>query len=233
MYWELTITPLEDGTPTDTDSAAGRFVLHRRHGGEGTRLDLRLEHGSHCVGWRLDGAELPERCWAVEKAPHPLRWLEDDGGAARRDSGVYHWEDESGGGRRIVLHGAAGSTEIRARRMPALPPRTMEAVTAFLDRHGLAAARIPELLEDGREARQRALTRLCGLGRELDGSAFDAALWRDALANASLAALHKHLEPYEQRLEARHPPTPVSKPEPLPDGDAADRAEMALRIARE
>jgi len=44
-----------------------------------------------------------------------------------------------------------------------------------------------DLVRDGAEARERAIARICGLGRELDGPAFDACT-SDAIARAAAVA---------------------------------------------
>jgi hypothetical protein len=86
-------------------------------------------------------------------------------------------------------------------------------------------------MRDGALARQRAIERFCGLGRELDAEAFDPAVWRKTLAGLTLEEIQAHLRTYEVRFDRVYPPAPVSRPERLAD-DGSQRASVALGILR-
>jgi hypothetical protein len=89
------------------------------------------------------------------------------------------------------------------------------------------------LAEDGRAARDRAITRYCGLGRELDGNSFDDTWWRAMLAGQRLSVIQQHLHGLEVRFDQKYPPLPVSVPVALEDeGELAGvgGAERAMGI---
>ena len=96
---------------------------------------------------------------------------------------------------------------------------------------GRTAARRPR--RDGVTARRRALERFCGLGRELDGSAFDEAVWRRTLESLSLDEITRHLRAYEVRFDHKFPPSPTSYPETLPDSESGAWTNRAMGIVRD
>jgi hypothetical protein len=211
---------------------AGRYVVHRHRDEDGPHLDLRLEHGDCLIGWRIAGTALAEGVCAEEKSPHPLHWLEKDGECVREDAGQYAWlsRDAQGGG--LLLRGADGERILRLRRTEGLPADCILGLRDLMDREELSAADLAGLIEDGLSARGRALARFQGLGRELDGPAFDGGMWRKTLAPLSLREIHRHLEQLELRFDAEHPPLQVSRPEPLEDGAAATARGRVLDIVR-
>ena len=230
MFWELRREPLEEGGESPCEPG-GRFVLHRHRDEAGPHLDLRLEHEGCCLGWRIDGESLDEPRWAAEKPPHPLEWLEGDGEALREDEGWYRWTERTGERMTLELHGRGGACRVVAERREGLPAETVRAVMEALREHGHGGDDAAALIADGVMARRRALSRLCGLGRELDGAAFDEGLWRKALTGASLEDIHGHLRSFEARFDHKYPPQPTSRPEPLPEEEESLRGGKALRIA--
>lgn len=232
MYWQVSVLT-EEETRRDAPSApAGRFVLHRHHDADGPHLDLRLEQDGYLMGWRIAATALEGAPFATVKAPHPVAWLDQDGDAMRVDAGTYCWRRQDDAEQEIELHGHSGVTCFRVCRVAGLRPDTVQAVRAALGENAEEDA--ARLIEDGLVARRRALARFCGLGRELDDSAFDEATWRQNLAGCSLEVMHAYLRAYEVRFDRKYPPLPVSTPEPL--GDEADdggaRGEAALAILR-
>lgn len=231
MYWSLVQESPERGA--DGFEPEGRFVLHRHRDDHGPHYDLRIEDGGCLLGWRIDGASLEGRPWATEKAPHPLGWLDCDGDATREDDGVYAWAERSPDGRTLVLHGRRGDRVMRFAREAALPPGVVREVRCALDEAGADPLDAARLIADGLTARRRALERFCGLGRELDGDAFEETAWRKALESLSLEELHAQLRAYEVRFDLKYPPQPVSRPEPLLEEAAGGaRAEAVLEILR-
>lgn len=91
-------------------------------------------------------------------------------------------------------------------------------------------SRAGALIADGATARLRATERLCGLGRELDGDAFDDAVWRKTLSSLTLEEIHGQLRSFEVRFDLKYPPMPVSRPD---HAQGASRSEDALAIVRE
>ena len=230
MLWHLTLEPAEE---RPSSAAHGRFVAHRHHDADGPHLDLRLEDGDCCLGWRIDGDSLADGALATEKAPHPKSWLDADGDAVREDAGTYEWVERGDSTARLHLHGRNGAYAIRIERAEGLPPRVIRGVAEALRETRRDPEEAAELIRDGASARERAIARLCALGRELDGPAFDAELWRRALRHASLDEIHKHLRPYEARFDAKYPPAPTSQPEALPEITSDGRTGMAMQIARD
>lgn len=228
MLWKISPT---DSSPTAQagTSLAGRFVLHRHVDAEGPHLDLRLDVGPCLMGWRIDGADLCSERYALEKAPHPLSWLDSDGDAIRADAGSYRWLDAAEDGGVLELRGTA-TTCIRLTRVPCPHPLALAAIIEAMREHDVAAQGLAVLLHDGCLARRRALLRLCALGRELDGGAFDESRWHALLAKASLDEIHHHLRAYEIRFDQKYPPQPTSQPEPLPDEHSAARHHTAWSI---
>lgn len=233
MYWQVRQLETTEGQP-EPEAPAGRFVLHRHHDADGPHLDLRLEQDGYLMGWRITGTELSGDPYATEKAPHPLDWLERDGEAVREDAGVYAWVRREAGEQELELRGASGVTRLRVLRVRGLRPQTVQAVREALAEGNYAEGQAAQLVADGVAARSRALGRFCGLGRELDGCAFDETAWRETLAGCSLDQLHAHLRAYEVRFDKKYPPQPVSAPEPLHDdaGETDNRTGAALAILR-
>jgi hypothetical protein len=233
MYWQVRTLENNAGAP-DEGPSAGRFVLHRHHDADGPHLDLRLEQEGYLMGWRIGGTDLDAEPYATLKAPHPLEWLDRDGEAVREDAGTYAWLRQDAGEQEIELRGRDGIRRLRVSRVEGVRPETAQAIRATLTDAGYAEVQAAQLVTDGIAARRRALARFCGLGRELDGTAFDEAAWRETLAGASLDQLHAHLRAYEVRFDRKYPPQPVSTPEPLEDEQREDhdRTGAALDILR-
>lgn len=228
MYWKLTCEPADQAADIHHD---GRFVLHRHVDQAGAHLDLRIEHGESLQGWRIDGLDLESGAWATDKGSHPCEWLSQDGDAIREDEGTYQWLERTPQSCRLVLRGRDGEREIRLVRTEGLAPSCVRDLRDVLDRLGRNASDAARLVADGVIARQRAIARLCGLGRELDGDTFNEDLWRRTLDSLTLDEIHAQLRGYEVRLDAKYPPDPISKPDPLPD-EAPNRTEAALTILR-
>lgn len=232
MYWKVRReTPAENAGAERVD---GRFVLHRHHDADGAHLDLRLEHEGFLLGWRIDGVSMADEPWATEKAPHPAGWLEHDGEAVREDAGVYTWVERGADRRTLLLRGSGGSWAVRFEREHGVSPSCAKSVWEALRACGADSSAAGLLIADGVAARQRAIRRLCGLGQELDGSAFDGESWRQILSGLSLEEIHRQLRPFEVRFDRKYPPNPVSQPEPLAnDSPEEDRTVAAFAIARE
>jgi hypothetical protein len=232
MYWNLTMRREEPGVDRDQLSADGRFVLHRHRDSVGAHFDLRLEQGGALVGWRIDGESLEGSLFASEKASHPVRWLDVDGDAIREDVGEYCWVSRGRDAGSLRLIGEDGSWLVSADRVAGLSPSAVRSVSDALESAGFSDCEAGRLVVDGIAARQRAVERLCGLGRELDGSAFDEDVWRQVSRGLSLEEIHGQLRAYEVRFDVKYPPSPVSRPEALDGDESGDRAGMALAIAR-
>lgn len=230
MFWK--VSSMEADTPVEAFVPAGRYVVHRHVDSDGEHLDLRLEVDGHLRGWRIDGLDLSEPAWATEKAPHPLRWLEDDEGAQRVDAGEYMWARQGLDGGALILRGADGCKRVSIERAPELPVADARAIAETLWDLAVTPSEAAQLIEDGMTARKRASERLCGLGRELDGDAFEERVWRKALEGLSLDEVHQQLRAFETRFDAKYPPQPVSRPASEDDA-SGERSEAALAIVRE
>lgn len=229
MYWSVR-SEVVDGEAAQ-GPYDGRFVLHRHIDPLGPHLDLRLEQDGYLAGWRVDGLALGERSFATQKAPHPLHWLDQDGDAIREDAGHYRLERQDDGESVVALHGRRGVVRLRVAPEPVLSPSIAHEVATVLAERGQPPARAARLVADGIVARTRAIERFCGLGRELDGEAFEDTLWRRMLRDLSLEEIHAQLRSFERRFDAAHPPLPVSQPERLP-GEHRDRQDQARAIVR-
>ena len=226
MYWKVSS---EGGSGVaDPGVSDGRFVLHRHRDLDGPHLDLRLEQDGVLVGWRIDTTSLSKPAWATEKRPHSLVWMETG------------WRRGARGRGNLCLAGArrhAGAAVVaRATRHPCRHPSARQEGLAPHTIRGIhttswrATASQPRLRRGwwrtGLPRGQRACERLCGLGRELDGSAFDEGVWRRALSGLSLDEIHTQLRSFEVRFDGKYPPMPVSRPERLPDtGDEGGQGE--------
>ncbi len=236
MLW--TLESMEHGAETPENAPAeGRFVLHQHRDGGGAHLDLRLEEGAALRGWRIDAETLASGAWAEEKAPHRPEWLDDDHDARRLDAGLYRWESRDADGGVLLLRGGGGARRLAWRREPGLSAACLGGLLRAARELGRPPEALPGLLRDGGEARSLAVSRLCALGRELDGASFDAAAWRALLEPLDLRGVQRHLAAFEARLDRLHPPMPVSRPEPLETDedaarDTARRDRDALAIAR-
>lgn len=233
MFWKLSTTRSEDTSRPAPRSSHGRFVLHRHHDANGPHLDLRVEMDGHLAGFRVDALSLDGETWASEKGPHPIDWLERDGDAVREDAGVYVRESISDDEMRLTLHGADGIRVIHALRDPGLAPSTVRDICNTLRSHNARATDAPKFIADGIAARRRAIERLCGLARELDGAAFDEEVCKRALVPLTLEDIHAQLRGYELRFDAKYPPAPVSRPERLCGHSDFQRTNDAISILRD
>lgn len=235
MYWKVNCG--DDASVIDSGAVDGRFVLHRHRDAAGPHLDLRVERDGFLAGWRIDAVTLTDEAWATEKSPHSVGWLDRDGDAIREDAGTYAWVERGTDRASLLIRGRHGNRLLRVEREEGLPAEAVHEIRQTLAAHDLVASAVPRLIQDGIAARHRAVERLCGLGRELDGAAFDDGVWRRALAGLSLDEIHAQLRGFEVRFDRKYPPAPVSRPERLPDSEAAGgeegRAEAAFAIACE
>ena len=214
------------------DGEGRRFVLHRHHDGGGAHLDLRLEQGGYLMGFRVDGPALEGTVWATAKAPHPVTWLAQDGEAVREDEGTYYWDSGDASEGVLVLAGQRERVSIWVDQAEEVTAGTVAALRAAACELGISLGELAALAEDGKTARERAVGRFCGLGRELDGATFDEGLWRNTLAGERLGVVQQYLHGLEVRFDQKYPPMPVSRPVALPmetgDGDQT-RAMSILR----
>ena len=232
MYWKLSTERADDGVRASGAETHGRFVLHRHHDAGGPHLDLRFEQDGYLSGFRIDGLAIADGVWASEKGAHPIDWLERDGDAVREDSGTYHRRMVNDNEMCITLHGGQGDRVLRAVREPGLTPSAVRDVCAALGAYDAVAADAARLIADGVTARRRAIDRMCGLARELDGGAFDEDVCRRALAPLALEDIHAQLRGYESRFDAKYPPLPVSRPEPMSEQRDERRCGDAMAIVR-
>ncbi len=220
-------------TRAGTEGELRRFVLHRHRDGGGAHLDLRLEQDGYLMGYRIDGPTLEGTRWATVKAPHPTTWLTQDGEAVREDEGTYFWD--SGGGHEgvLVLCGARDTVCIWVDPVDDVSAGDVAALRAAAETMGLGLGDLVALAEDGKTARDRAVARYCGLGRELDGESFDDGLWRRTLAGERLGVVQQYLHGLELRFDRKYPPLPVSQPVALEEeacgGEDSLRALSILR----
>ena len=233
MYWKITALPHTKSRPEQEQAPAGRFVLQRHHDGAGPHWDLRLEQAGHLAGWRLEQPLSEDAGWAVEKGPHPMRWLEHDGETAREDAGLYTVITWSKDARELLLEGRNGAFILRAERKAFLPAETARALQDAMNELAVAPGALASVLRDGVTARRRVIERFCGLGRELDGTAFDEAIWRRTLETLTLDELNAHLRAYEVRFDHKYPPSPTSYPETLPESEHGPRTNHAMGIVRD
>jgi len=231
MFWKVSTE--EVPANTTFERIDGRFVLHRHQDGEGPHLDLRVEHEGCLMGWRIDAVAIDGEPWATEKAPHSKRWLEDDGDAIRIDSGNFMWLERGPERRTLLLAGSKGVRRVCVECEGRLGASTAREIFDMAKQQGLKIEETPRLLADGIAARRRAIERLCGLGRELDGDSFADAAWRKLLAPLSLTEIHEQLRAYEVRFDKKFAPAPVSRPERLPEIECSERTGLAMSIARE
>lgn len=227
MFWKIRC----EDAPADVElRPEGRFVLHRHVDSGGEHLDLRLECDGHLKGWRIDARELGEESWATEKAPHPVRWLDDDAEALRLDAGTYAWMRSGPDGGALILSGSDGNRLVFVSRAEEFPVEAARSIAEVLSEHKVAPSAAAALIVDGVTARQRATERLCSLGRELDAESFDDALWRETLSGLTLEQVHSQLRSFEVRFDVKYPPLPVSRPGEDEHGDT--RSAHALEIVR-
>lgn len=231
MLWKLCWNAGADLEALSDVSEGRRFVLHRHRDGQGAHWDLRLEQDGYLMGWRIEGDSLEAETLALEKSPHEVLWLERDGDAVREDEGRYAWLCRDADGGELELRGRSGVRRVSVRRAAGLSARSIEALGACLRAHGVAEEGAAALIEDGLRARQRAVSRLCGLGRELDGRSFSDDLWKKSLQGLSLREIEAHLAPYEARFDAKYPPQATSRPEALSE-EAGSDGERVLALLR-
>lgn len=219
MLYRLT-AEMMPGIRAGARSEGRRFVLQRHHDENGPHLDLRLEQDGYLMGFRVDGTRLGGEAWATVKAPHPLHWLEQDGDAVREDGGTYDWVSGDASGGMLLLHGTRETVQVTVVPVPGLGAAEVATLRAAAETLDVSVGELARLAEDGAVARERAITRYCGLGRELDGPTFDDRLWRKTLAGERLGVIQQYLHGLEVRFDRKYPPTPVSVPVSLPeDGD--------------
>ena len=241
MFWRLICEECsEEREAADGEGRFdGRFVVHRHCDDGGPHLDVRLEQDGFLAGWRADGDSLDGVSWATEKGRHSVRWLDEDCGGGggfgvvREDAGVYRWLERGAAGGVLVLEGQRARLRLRVERELGLPLSAVRLVCEALAECGAGAEEAGSLVADGVAARGRAVARLCGLGHELDGDAFDEVVWRRMARDLSLDEIHAQLRGFEVRFDRRYPPGPVSRPERLEDESLDARADKVLSIVRE
>ena len=236
MFWRVICE--ERATVSELGQTDGRFVLHRHVDELGPHLDLRLEQDGCLVGWRIEGESLDGEPWATKKGRHPVSWLEGNSEARQVDAGVYAWLECGPERRVVVLRGRDGARQIRIEHELNAPVSMVRSVWDAIRSTGSRPEEAGRLIVDGVTARRRAIERLCGLGREMDGTAFDDGVWRRILAGLELEEIHAQLRAFEVRFDRKYPPSPVSRPERLPETEADSssngrRTESAMEIVRE
>lgn len=219
-----------------TNGEGRRFVLHRHRDEGGAHLDLRLEQEGYLMGFRVDGPALGIEAWATMKAPHPLHWLDQDGDAVREDGGTYFWASGDASGGVLVLCGARETVRVRVDPVGGVTAGDWAGLRAAAERLRVPFQALAALAEDGAVARERAIARFVGLGRELDGEAFDDGLWRKTLTGERLGVVQQYLHALEVRFDRKYPPLPVSVPVALEEDDGIDPATgraRAMEILRQ
>ena len=118
-------------------------------------------------------------------------------------------------------------------KAPARSPPEAAVVREALAEIKMSGDYAGQLIRDGATARRLAVERLCGLGRELDGTAFDEPIWRKTLGGLTLREIHGQLRAFEVRFDRKYPPGPTSRPETLSDDGGDGRQEAALAILKD
>ncbi len=206
MYWQLRM--MDD--IGEAQPSSGRFAMHRTTDGQ---IDLRIEMDGYLMGWRVEGDSLADAAWATEKSPHPVDWIDVEAG--RIDHGTYTWIDRGDDRRALVLRGANTSHAVAFEPVALFTTRQARAIANTLAAIEADVNDAPSLIADGAVARRRAVARFTGLGRELDGDAFDSTVWTRALTHLSLDEIHRQLGALEARFDAKYPPVPTSVAEAL------------------
>lgn len=232
MFWKLNSEEGPASLAAAGLASEGRYVLQRHRDELGEHLDLRLEQDGYLLGWRVGGTAL-DVVWATEKAPHPLAWLDEQGGASEIESGRYAWEKRTTDSGTLLLESEEACRRVRVQRAAHIDPEQVRAIAEALDAESITFGDAAKLVRDGLTARRRSIERLCGLGRELDGAAFDDALWRKSLAVLDLDEIHSQLRSFEARFDAKYPARPVSRPEALDDASEAGRFNEAFSILQD
>lgn len=222
---------VDDGPSEERPSNARRFVLQRHCDIGGEHYDLRLEQDGYLMGWRIAGEPKGEQ-WATVKFPHPLTWLDDDRDAVRVDDGAYAWIEGNGEKGTLRLYGREGARTIRVEPVRSVSTEVLRTIVETVRALNVDFDATPALIADGLEARTRSIERLCGLGRELDGTAFDERAWRKALTPLTLDEIHGQLRAFEVRFDRKYPPHPVSRPERLEEAEHDGRWDEAMAILR-
>lgn len=233
MFWKIRWMDEAGSFAEEGLQGEGRFVLQRHRDEGGEHLDLRLEQEGFLEGWRIDATDLDEERWATRKGPHPTRWLSEDGDAHREDEGVYAWADFGAKGGTLLLEGRDGCRRLSIVRQKEIRPADLREVLQILAVCDAELADAAGLIADGATARTRAIERLCGLGSEMDGSAFDEAVWRKSLSRLSLEDIYAQLRAFEVRFDLVHPPERVSQAEGLASQDGIGRTDRAMSILRD
>jgi len=231
------------GTEAEHPYREFKYLVHRHEDTGGVYLDLHIERpGGSVARWTM-GVDILDRLSAGEEVvctlnpEDSMRLAEQDiSEYAMVDEGTYTDKGEGDGRRRLVFRGQVldGEYEFRAvcddSVVAALAEAVREEPDALLTpesvKEFIAAAR------DGRVARGRAVERLCGLGRELDGDAFDDRLWRRMLDGLSLTEIHRQTTGLERRFDEKYPPRSVSRSASLPE-EHSDRRETVAAILEE
>ncbi len=192
----------------------GRFVLHRHKDKQGIHLDLRIEQKGYLLGWRIDSTELQSELWGVEKLPHSSAWLDTTEHADLVHSGDYRWFSHGDGNGYLVLRLENQVQRVyHIERWAGFSLRFQRALWQSMRKWQVLPAQVISLIEDGVEARNYAIQRLCGLGKFLEGDCFDSSHWEKVLSQCSLSEIHAYLKKWEDRFEKQSPPERLSRPE--------------------
>lgn len=230
MYWEITRVWQEEEQAAGEAEHAGRFVMHRHVDKEGPHLDLRLEHGDSLLGWRIAGESLEEGQWATEKMPHPVEWLSRNHGLERRLEGQWRWVERDETRCTVALWDGESTLCILLEACKDIQAEEVRTLAQLAQKEKIAFSALASLVEDGIQARMRAVARFCALSRTLDGEGFDEAGWRQLFTSMSFNEIGERLAKVEIRHDRSYPPQPVSEPELLEEEEQNERTRHAYHI---
>ncbi|HOQ90371.1 MAG TPA: hypothetical protein PLX03_09560 [Candidatus Hydrogenedentes bacterium] len=235
MLWTL-----ESAEPVQEPPAegwAGRWALHRHRDELGEHLDLRLEQDGVLGGLRVEGSELAPGVCAVEKGPHPLKWLAASASVEKLGAGRWGWLWREPALREIVLEERKALTRLAWRRAETIPLRAAARLGAWCREHQVDPDQLEALCADGWLARQAARERCRGLAALLEGEVQDPAAWQKQFGTLSLAELNARLELLEARLDRKHfPPALAAPPDGAslpPEADAARALSRTMNLLRD
>ncbi len=192
----------------------GRFVVHLHRDRQGSHLDLRIEQKGYLLGWRIEDTEFRSELWGTEKLPHDNSWLDKDNTEDTKYVGDYRWFSRGDGNGYLVLRMKDNSQlTYRVERWGGFSIRFQRALYQCMRKWQISPLEVLSLIEDGINARNQAIRKICGLGKFLEGDNFDSAQWEKVLSHCSLDEIYASLRRWESRLERQSPPTPFSKPE--------------------
>ena len=222
MIYKFKINPNED-LERCTIISSGQYIIHAYTKHSDKYLDLRLNCGDYLSGWRIYGyGELACEMWGEPKLPHNPGVLEDSNFTCI-DRGIFKWYANSEKDWLLELESESGQTKVyTVERHWGLPANIQSAIITLTEEKGYSPEEVLTLLNEGLQAREWVITKICGIGKYIEGEAFCEQAWRDVLKKKPFHELRECLTSWQKRLHPDGSSIRLTKPSKLNEVSGED-----------